>query len=79
VQHRSHLVGRQVNIDGTIVARNKSVTITVSLDNSFNFVQQAAGLANIFNKPLSFLGFHKYAPELFQLIHLKRTKTGAII
>jgi hypothetical protein len=49
VQHRPHLIGGQIDIRRTVVARYKTVPVAMTLHNSFNFVQQAAGLAHIFD------------------------------
>ncbi len=43
VQHGAHLVGRQVDVRAAVVADQKTVSITVPLHRSFNFIQQTAG------------------------------------
>ena len=45
VQYRPHFIRRQIDVWRTIVARYKSMAIAMTLNYSFNFVQQAAGLA----------------------------------
>ena len=49
VQDRAHLVGGQIDVGAAVIARHKSVSIAVALDNTFDFVQQAAGLTNLFD------------------------------
>jgi hypothetical protein len=45
VQHRAHLIGRQINVCLAVIASDKSMSIPVTLDGSFNFIQQIAGMA----------------------------------
>jgi hypothetical protein len=45
VQHRPHFIGGQINVLGAVITQNESMTITMALDYSLYFVQQAAGLA----------------------------------
>ena len=49
VQDRAHFIGSKVNIGFAVVAGNKAMTVPVTLYRAFNFVQQAAGLAVIFD------------------------------
>jgi hypothetical protein len=49
VQHRSHFIGRQVDVGITIVTDDKPMTIAVALNQTLNFCQQGAGLLNIFD------------------------------
>ena len=43
VQDSAHFIGGQVDVWRAVVARNESVSITVTLHRSLDFVQQAAG------------------------------------
>jgi hypothetical protein len=43
VQHRAHLVGRQVNVGAAVVADQEAVAVAMSLNRAFNFIQQTAG------------------------------------
>ena len=49
VQHGTHFVGRQINVRPAVITRYKPMAIAMAVDGSFNFVQQAAGLAIIFD------------------------------
>ena len=49
VQNSAHFIGRQVNVRGPVIARNKSVAVTVPLHHAFHLVQQSAGLTNSFD------------------------------
>ena len=55
VQHSTHLIGRQINIAQAIVANHKSMTITMSLYGTFDFIQRDADFFKIFDTILSFL------------------------
>jgi hypothetical protein len=37
VQHRAHLVGRQVNVRFAVIALNKAMAVTVTRDRAFKF------------------------------------------
>ena len=54
VQHGTHLVGGQIDVGLTVITGHKPMSITVTQHGSFNFVQQAAGLANIFDTIILF-------------------------
>ncbi|MCY1382962.1 hypothetical protein D9M69_710420 [compost metagenome] len=49
VQHRAHLVRRQVDICLAVVALHEAVPVAMSLNSSFDFIQQAAGSDIIFD------------------------------
>jgi hypothetical protein len=49
VQHRAHLVRGQVDVCFTVVALHETVAVAMSLNSSFEFVQQAAGTDIIFD------------------------------
>ena len=49
VEHRAHLIGRQVDVGFTIVALYEPMSVAMSLHRSFDLIQQAAGLAIIFD------------------------------
>ena len=42
VQHRAHLVGRQVDVGFAVVALHEAVAVAMALDHAFDFVEQAA-------------------------------------
>ena len=43
VQHRAHLIRRQINVGLAIVAHHEAVAVAVALHRAFNFVQHDAG------------------------------------
>ena len=43
VQHRAHLVGRQVDVGFAVVAQHEAVAVAMALDHAFDFIQQARG------------------------------------
>jgi hypothetical protein len=49
VQHRAHLVGRQVHIGFAVVALHETVAVAMSLNRSFKFFQQTVGMVIIFD------------------------------
>ena len=49
VQHGAHFIRWQIDVGTTVITRHKSMAITMALHCSFNFIQQAAGLATIFD------------------------------
>jgi hypothetical protein len=55
MQHGSHFVRRQIDVGLTVITGQKSVTITMTLNGAFDFIQQTAGLANILDKETFFL------------------------
>jgi hypothetical protein len=57
VQHRAHLVRGQIDVGFAVVALHETVSIAMPLNSSFKFIQQAAGMAIIFDMILSFLKF----------------------
>ena len=63
VQYRTHLIGRQVNVGFTIVALYEAVPIAMSLNRAFDLIQQAAGMAVIFDTISLF-------PEIQNTLHL---------
>ena len=63
VQYRTHFIGWQVNVGFTIVALHEAVTIAMSLNRAFDLIQQAAGMAIIFDTIALF-------PEIQNTLHL---------
>jgi hypothetical protein len=49
VQHGAHLVWRQVDVGAAVVADQEAVSVAMSLNGSFDFIQQTAGGVNIFD------------------------------
>jgi hypothetical protein len=49
VQHRAHLVRGQVDVRLAVIALHEAVTVAMSLNSAFEFVQQAAGIDIIFD------------------------------
>ena len=49
VQHRAHLVGGQIDVGFAVVALHEAVPVPMTQHRSFNFFQQAAGVAKIFD------------------------------
>jgi hypothetical protein len=49
VQHRTHLVGGQINVTFPVIATDKTVAIAMALDHAFNFFEQAIGVSGIFD------------------------------
>jgi uncharacterized protein YlxP (DUF503 family) len=51
VQHRAHLVGRQVDVAFAVVADDKSVPVTMALDDALDLIEQEPGIAvsNVFD------------------------------
>jgi hypothetical protein len=51
VQHRAHLVGRQVDVAFAVVADDESVPVAMALDDSLDLVEQEPGIAvsNVFD------------------------------
>ncbi len=47
VQHRAHLVRRQVDVGAAVFANQKPVPVAMALHRTFNFVQQTAGGVDI--------------------------------
>jgi hypothetical protein len=47
VQHRAHLVRRQINVGASVVADQEAVPVAMPLNGSFDFIQQTAGGVNI--------------------------------
>jgi hypothetical protein len=57
VQHCTHLVRGQIDVGFAVIALHETVSVTMSLNSSFKFIQQTAGVAIIFDMILSFLKF----------------------
>ena len=57
MKHRTHLVRGQKDVAFAVIALHKTVSIAMSLNGSFKFIQHAAGLAIILDTILSFLKF----------------------
>jgi hypothetical protein len=49
VQHGAHLVWRQVDVGAAVVADQEAVSVAMSLNGSFDFIQQTAGGVGIFD------------------------------
>jgi hypothetical protein len=51
VQHRAHLVGRQVDVAFAVVADDESVPVAVAMDDSLDLVEQEPRIAvsNVFD------------------------------
>jgi len=49
VQHRAHLVRGQINVCFTVITLHEAVPVAMSLNSSFEFIQQAAGSTIIFD------------------------------
>ena len=49
VQYRTHLVRGQIDVRLAVITGYKSMAIAMALNYSLNFIQQATGLANIFD------------------------------
>jgi len=57
VQDRAHLVRGQIDVGFTVITLHETVSIAMSKNRSFNFIQQSAGLAKIFDMISFFLKF----------------------
>jgi len=49
VQDGTHLVWREVDVGLTVIPEHKTMAVTMSLDNAFNFIQRVAGCTIIFD------------------------------
>jgi hypothetical protein len=49
VQNGTHLVWWQVDVGFSVISEYKTMAVTMSLDNAFNFIQRGAGCTIIFD------------------------------